>query len=359
MPALDDQPHLPDFEGRFLELEETVKAARSGHDAAAFLAAIVESSEDAIISKSLTGTITTWNKAAERLFGYNVGEAVGQPVTMLIPEDRLDEEPGILARIRAGERIQHFETIRRRKDGTLIDVSLTVSPIRDRKGRIIGASKIARDISERRRAAEHQDLLLREMHHRVKNLFAITSSIITLAARNASSAAALAADMKDRLVALSRAHEMTLPSFTGDDAFRERPATLFQLLSSILKPFAEEDGSRWTLSGEDIEVPKEHVTNLALLFHELATNAAKYGALSVPGGRLEIQAVSEAETFHLLWKEINGPDQPAAPGHQTGFGTRLEAMVTRTLQGEIIRELRPEGLRLSLKAPAGFLTNPQ
>lgn len=238
MPILNEQADRPNFEGRFLELEESVREARPGHDAAAFLAAIVESSEDAIVSKSLNGVITTWNKAAERLFGFSAAEAVGRPVTILIPEDRLDEEPGILARIRAGERIEHFETIRRHKNGTFIDISLTISPIRDRDGRIIGASKIARDISERRRAAEHQDLLLREMHHRVKNLFAITSSIITLAARNASSAAALAADMKNRLVSLSLAHEMTLPSFTGDNAFQERAMTLKQLLSSILEPFS-------------------------------------------------------------------------------------------------------------------------
>jgi hypothetical protein len=134
---------------------------------------------------------------------------------MLILEDRLDEEPAILARINAGERVDHFETIRRRKDGAFIDISLTISPTRNSEGKIIGASKIARDISDRKRAAEHQDLLLREMHHRVKNLFAITGSIIALAARTAQTPTELAISMKDRLVALSKAHEMTLPSFTA------------------------------------------------------------------------------------------------------------------------------------------------
>jgi PAS domain S-box-containing protein len=113
-----------------------------------WLIAIVESSRDAIISKDLDGIIRSWNKGAELMFGYTADEAVGMPVTMLIPPDRMDEEPGILARIRRGESIEHYETIRRRKDGTLIDISLTVSPILDADGIVVGASKIARDISQ-------------------------------------------------------------------------------------------------------------------------------------------------------------------------------------------------------------------
>jgi len=125
---------------------------KRGEDASQRLAAIVEFSGDAIVSKDLDGTITSWNEAAERLFGYKPDEVIGQPITMLIAPDRHDEEPEILARIRRGERIDHYETVRRRKDGTLFDVSLTVSPIRDASGLIIGASKIGRDISERVRS---------------------------------------------------------------------------------------------------------------------------------------------------------------------------------------------------------------
>lgn len=118
------------------------------------LASIVESSDDAIISKTLDGTITSWNCAAERIFGYEAKEIIGQPVTVLIPPDRLDEEPAILERLRRGLRIEHYETIRRRKDGRLIDVSLTVSPVKDDQGRIIGASKIAYDVTDRKRKDE-------------------------------------------------------------------------------------------------------------------------------------------------------------------------------------------------------------
>lgn len=275
------------------------KAAQPAHDAAAFLAAIVESSDDAIVSKSLLGIITTWNRGAERLFGYTAEEAIGQPITMLIPEDRLQEEPTILARIQAGEAVDHFETIRRRKDGSLLDISLTISPIRNSAGTIIGASKIARDISERKRAAEHQELLLREMHHRVKNLFAITGSIITLAARTAQTPRDLASAMLDRLVALSQAHEMTLPSFSGDEAFKEKSTSLFRLLSGLLSPYEERDEGRWHLHGEDTSVSAERVTRLALLFHEYATNAVKYGSLSVAGGRLDITVNARKDIYEI------------------------------------------------------------
>jgi PAS domain S-box-containing protein len=120
------------------------------------LAAIVESSDDAIVSKDLNGIIASWNSGAQRIFGYTPDEIIGQSVTVLIPADRLDEEPQILARLRRGERVDHFETVRRRKDGALLDVSLTISPIKDATGRVIGASKIARDITARRRVEARQ-----------------------------------------------------------------------------------------------------------------------------------------------------------------------------------------------------------
>ena len=128
------------------------------------LAAIVESSDEAIVSKNLDGIIASWNGGAERLFGYKADEVIGRPITLLMPPERVNEEPGILDRIRRGERIEHYETIRQRKDGKLIEISLTVSPVRDGNGKIIGASKIARDISgqknaERELARAHQEIL--------------------------------------------------------------------------------------------------------------------------------------------------------------------------------------------------------
>jgi PAS domain S-box-containing protein len=134
--------------------------------ATGLLAAIVDSSDDAIVSKSLDGVITSWNKGAERLFGYTAEEAVGQHITLIVPTDRRHEEATILERLKRGERVDHFETIRRRKDGTTLDISLTISPVKDTAGRVTGASKVARDISERKEAERK----LRESEERLRTL---------------------------------------------------------------------------------------------------------------------------------------------------------------------------------------------
>ncbi|MEP6699468.1 MAG: PAS domain S-box protein [Verrucomicrobiota bacterium] len=138
-------------EGRplFTAYLRDITTRKQDEEAGKRLAAIIESSDDAIISKDLDGKIMSWNQAAERLFGYTPEEIIGKPIMTLIPPDRQHEEPGILKRIRSGERIHHYETVRRRKDGTTFDISVTVSPIKDANGQVIGASKIARDISER------------------------------------------------------------------------------------------------------------------------------------------------------------------------------------------------------------------
>ena len=118
------------------------------------LVTIVESSDDAILSEDLDGIIRTWNPGAKRLFGYTAEEVIGKPITLVIPMDRHDEESDILSRIRRGECIDHYETVRQRKDGSLIEISVTASPIKNAEGRIIGASKIARDITERKRTEQ-------------------------------------------------------------------------------------------------------------------------------------------------------------------------------------------------------------
>ncbi len=127
---------------------------RSADELRALLASVVDSSDDAIVTKTLDGVITSWNRGAERLFGYTVDEAIGQSIYLIIPDDRKAEEAGVLARLRRGERIDHFETVRLSKDGRRIPISLTVSPVMNAEGRIVGASKIARDISDRLRAEQ-------------------------------------------------------------------------------------------------------------------------------------------------------------------------------------------------------------
>jgi PAS domain S-box-containing protein len=215
--------------------EREVIERRQAERVAQQLASIVESSEDAILSMDLGGVITSWNAGAGRLYGYTSNEAIGRPVSFLIPEDRLGEELEILTQIRAGERVDHFETMRRCKHGGLVPVSLRISPLRDDAGAIIGASKIARDISERKRAEEQKDLLVREMAHRVKNLFMVLSSVVALSARSANTADELATGVRARLESLARAHALPLPT-PGNPGATEAHVTLKELLGTLLSP---------------------------------------------------------------------------------------------------------------------------
>ncbi len=156
-----------DSEGHIIgasKIARDITDRKQAEQSRSLLAAIVDSSDDAIVSKDLDGIITSWNKSAERIFGYTTEEAIGHNITLIIPSDRHAEESDILDRLRRGERVDHFHTLRRRKDGTLLDVSLTVSPVRDSSGRIIGASKVARDITAQRRT-EHE---LRESEQRFR-----------------------------------------------------------------------------------------------------------------------------------------------------------------------------------------------
>src|SRR5262249_42362788 len=156
---------------------------KRAEEAQARLAAIVESSDDAIVSKTLDGVITSWNAGAERLFGYTAAEAVGQPITLIIPPERHGEEPAILERLRRGGRVDHFETMRVAKDGRRLDISLTISPVRDGQGRVIGASKIARDITERKRAEQQQRRLQEELEverSRLAELFQLAPAFMAV-----------------------------------------------------------------------------------------------------------------------------------------------------------------------------------
>ncbi|MBL0375484.1 PAS domain S-box protein [Rhizobium sp. KVB221] len=324
--------------------------------------AIVESSDDAILAKDLNGTITSWNRGAERLFGYTADEVIGKHITILIPLDRHDEETHILSRIRRGEPIDHYETIRRRKDGTLVEISLSVSPIRSRDGRVIGASKIARDITERRRAEEQQHLLIREMNHRVKNLFTVASSVVNLSARSTSTPAELASTVRDRLNALAQAHELTVPSNSEAQERTEQVTTLHRLIATILAPYVNLSDNcqpRVTIVGPDAPIGGGAVTSFALLLHEFATNAAKYGALSVPEGEVNISCDEDADQLILTWTERGGPrvDQKV---DGEGFGTLLgRATVRSQLGGEIVREWKPEGLSIRLAVARDRLAGQQ
>ncbi len=325
-------------------------------DANAWLAAVVESSDDAIVSKTLDGVITSWNGAATRLFGFTIAEAIGQPILILIPDDRQHEEAMILARIRCGERVEHFETVRRRKDGSLVDISLTVSPVRDDHGSIIGASKIARDISERKRLADRQSLLLREMNHRVKNLFAVTSALITLSERTAHGVAGLAEDLRGRMAALARAHDLTMPDLSGA-VDGERTTTLFALLEAILAPHDNGTKTRTNVQGCDVSIRGPVLTSVALVLNEFSTNATKYGCLSIETGTLLIKSAVEGENLVLIWAETGRGAEVRIPPAGSGFGSQLErAAIEGTLHGSLTRVWAPSGLTITMRVPLSRLS---
>ncbi len=347
-----------EFVGAVNMLVDITDRNRDEHDAQ-HLASIVESSDDAIISKNLDGIITSWNRGAERLFGYTTEEAIGRPVTLLIPPERENEEPEILSRIRRGEKIDHYETVRRRKDGSLLDISLTVSPLRNSDGKIVGASKIARDITERRRARDQQELLLREMDHRVKNLFSLASSVVNLSARSARTPKELAAAVGHRLAALARASALTLVKPSDATTTIEHPATLHALIRTVTSPYDgrnDEGMERVAVSGVDVPLSSGSVTSLALLLHEFATNAAKYGALATPNGYIDVHCLDEGAEFVLTWTERGGPPVD----HRTegeGFGSILSRTAVKgQLNGTISHDWAPEGLTIRLTAARDRLT---
>jgi len=313
------------------------------------LAAIVENSEDAILSKDLNGIIMSWNQGATELFGYTAEEAVGMSVTRLIPADRQDEEPSILSRIRAGERIEHYETVRQRKDGTLIDISLSVSPLKDSMGTIVGASKIARDITARKRAQEQEQLLIREMNHRIKNLFALASGIISLSARDADTPQALKANATERLAALARVHSLTLARHGLAGGSIAMPTTLHALINAIMAPYEEGTGGaqRIRLSGDDVQLSSSATTSFALLVHEFATNAAKYGALSGDRGRITIETQRGSDRLIITWTEREGP-RVTAPTSAEGFGSYLARATVKTLDGHIAHTWDADGVTVRL-----------
>jgi PAS domain S-box-containing protein len=437
-----------------IERNEVEKALRESREQFRWLASIVEFSDDAIVSKNLDGIITSWNKSAERLFGYLAEEVIGKSVTILIPPERLDEETAILERLRRGDRINHYETVRLRKDGSLIDVSLTISPMKGADGNIVGASKLARDITERKREREllrrqadlldqshdaiftwkigggivywskgaerlynytaekaigrsshellrtrspvpiqeiewqiahegswygelthttrdgrtvvvesrlvcvqysgetytletnrditerkaheeHVHLLTREAEHRAKNLLSNVGAMVQLS--QADTPDGLKEAIAGRIEALANVHSLFAQSrWTG--------AELGSLVKQELSPYSRDGEMRTQIDGPTVTLKQDVAQAMAVALHELATNAAKYGALSVAEGSVRVEWVPEADKgFVLRWTELGGP--PVKPPTRSGFGTHvMDAMIRGQVGGDVRLDWRAEGL---------------
>ena len=309
------------------------------------LAAIVTSSEDAIISKTISGRITSWNAAATRLFGYEPDEIIGQPITRIIPLELHDEEKEIIARLRRGEKIEHYETVRLAKDGRRLEISLSVSPLRNRFGDVVGAAKVARDITERKRAERLQKLLLQELNHRVKNTLATVQAIANQSLRHANNPTEFVSGFSGRVQALARAHDL----LTGS---KLQGAEVMKLVrEQVLLGGTEDD--RVSCRGPGLVLDAQATVHLGLVLHELATNARKHGALSVATGRLavkwEVRTNGDGKQLRLEWKESGGPSV-AAP-RRRGFGSTL---IERTLTGhggKAVTRYGSEGVTAEISLP--------
>jgi len=311
----------------------------------AHLAAIVASSEDAIVSHDLEGMITSWNAGAEKIYGYTASEIIGQPMSTLLDDMQIDEWPDNLARLRQGEPITDIDISRITKGDRVIYVSLNISPMRNAKGAIIGASAVARDIAMRKTAEERAKLLMAELDHRVKNILAVVSSVITQTLKTGGTIEVLRAEIEGRIQAISRAHAL-LTELGGVEG------SLYELVATELRAY--ENRAKVTMSGDDVVLSSNANLSMALAIHELATNSAKYGSLSTEEGHLDVTwrvtGNDEKPELEIVWLETDGP--PVAPPSRRGFGTKLiELSLVRGLNAKVNREFLKTGVRCEISVP--------
>jgi PAS domain S-box-containing protein len=326
-----------------------IERRKEAQEVAARLAAIVTSSDDAIISKTLAGVITSWNAGATRIFGYEPEEIIGQHITRIIPPELRGEEDGIISRLRAGERIDHYETVRMAKDGRRLDISLTVSPLRNEAGEIVGASKVARDITEKKQAQKLQQLLVEELNHRVKNTLAAVQAIANQTLLRAKSQKDFVSGFGGRLQALAKLHTLlTQTSMRGTD--------LSELIASQVR-LGSPDEDRVSINGPFLFLGAQEANHLGMVLHELTTNARKYGALSVTGGRLSVSwevRTNGSRRLLLQWTESNGP-KVRAPDSR-GFGMTLIEQTVRVHGGETSMHFAQDGLKCRIDWPLAEAT---
>lgn len=326
------------------DVTEQVQAVR----ASAHLAAIVASSTDAIVSKDLDGIVTSWNPAAERIYGYTADEIIGKSKSVLMPAELPDELPSVLSRIKAGEVIHPYDTVRIRKDATRVNLSVSVSPVRDGSGAIIGASTIARDITERvQYLAEIEDLNTRlkrsiqETHHRVKNNLQVISALVEVQmdAGDATVPAAAMHRIGQHTRSLAAIHDLLTQQVKIDPNVNTISTTdAMEKLIPLLQATAGGREIRYEV--DEVQLPVRAGASLALLVSEIVSNAVKHGR-----GTIELSLTANAESIRL---EVS--DQ--GPGFPPGFEWRSAANTGLSLidsagrfdfSGDVTYENRPEG----------------
>jgi PAS domain S-box-containing protein len=300
----------------------------------------------AIIVSDLAGRVTGWNEGARRVLGWTEEEMLGQPVDRFFtPEDVATGQPVKEMRTAHDKGCAVYERWHRRKSGERFWASGELTPLKDDSGEVVGYVKVMRDRTEQRRAEEHQRLLVHELNHRVKNTLATVQALAAQAFRGVE-----ANDERKvfeaRLFALAKAHDLlTHTNWEG--------AHLLDLIREAVAAYQREGLGRIDIEGPNLWLRPHIALALSMALHELATNASKYGALSIPSGRVIIQCTVTSHNPRLLslrWEEIGGP--PVTPPSRKGFGTRLiERGLSVELGGDAIITFEPSGVVCTLTTP--------
>jgi len=343
----------------FIDITEREGAQAALRGAQDDLRLLIDSTADAIFCVDREGLPTLCNAAFMRMLGFErEEEVIGKDLHAMIHPSRHDgspyprEESAIIRAAKSGEPAHVEGEVFCRRDGTGFPVEYWLRPML-RDGKLQGAVCTFVDVTERRHAEEQQALLLRELDHRMKNLFAVTAGVVAMSARSALTPQEMAITVRGRLDALARAHLLIRPALPNAGSVAQR-TTLAELVVEIIAPYADPDraadGGRAVIEGPDVPVSGEAVTSFALILHELATNAAKYGALSTDEGNIRISWTVARGTLTLIWEEHGGPPIKSSPERE-GFGTQLARRSARgNLGGSIAFNWNPEGLLVQLTA---------
>ncbi|HET7664280.1 MAG TPA: CheR family methyltransferase [Rhodanobacteraceae bacterium] len=311
------------------------------------LAAIVNSSRDAIFGFSLNDRITSWNPSAEKIFGLPAAQAVGQPLQILQPKDASPEAEAFFKGCKRGKPWPIFEMSWIRPDGQSVPLEIGYSPVRDDQGNMVAGKVIARDITERRQSERHTEMMLGELNHRVKNTLASVQAIAVQTLASTRSLPEFRTAFIQRLLALSNTHNLL-----ASEAWQG--ASLTDIINGEMAPYRRDGLQRTVLTGDELKLDSKAALALAMAIHELATNAGKYGALSVPEGRVEIIWKTRRRNariwLHMAWTEKDGP--PAEAPSRQGFGTRLITDgIAYELGGEVKLEYPSTGVTCIFDVP--------
>jgi len=333
---------------QYVAIRTDITDRKRAEETLARQAAIIESSDDAIISKTLDGMIMTWNRGAEQLFGYSAKEAVGQPMLMLFPPERVKEEADILARIARGESVDHYETVRMRKDGKRVDVSVTISPIKDSQGRMIGISKIARDISERRElelavaaaAEQERTRIARELHDGLGQQlgglrFLMDGLRRDLQSVNSPQAETAGQLSKEIVIALKQARTLAHELY----AVPPSPDGLFQALENLAERASDRGIACQFAGGASVLMRNQAVaSHLYRIAQEAVHNALKHSRAT----RIDLELVQQPDSVELRVSD-NGIGFPVRSSHSRGLGLHTMEQRARLAGGQLVVRNQPQG----------------